>query len=127
MYATGSVAYTPPLRVDVRFVPDLIVADLPAVAGGDRAGEIGEVAVVVGRRVSSHLVGSGPAPGWRIGDADDQPDVVLNRQRDNMIVLVPGRTVRLVAAVLKVPFGVDFDVFPGELLAQPVETGLRRP
>ena len=42
----------------------------------------------------------------------------------DLVVLLPGRAVGLVAAVLEIALAVDFDVLPGELLAQPVEAGL---
>ena len=57
-----------PFGIDIRFVPDLIVADSAAIAFGDRGGEIGVVLEIVGRAVGARrrcpVRGSRPA-GWR--------------------------------------------------------------
>ena len=49
---------------------------------------------------------------------------ILLGQVDDVVVLLPSRPVRFVAAVLEVALAVDFDVFPGEFLAQELEAGV---
>ena len=68
----------------------------------------------------------GAAPGGRRADADDELHPVFVGQIDDLIVFVPGGFGWGIAPVFEVALGVDLDVLPGKLLAQPVETGLGR-
>ncbi len=109
-----------PFGVDVRLIPDLVVADASAVAFGDGGHEVGEVLEIVRRRVFAHVVASGAAPRRRVADAHDQFHVVLLGQVDDVVVLFPRGPIRFVAAILEIAASVDLDILPGKLLPQPM-------
>ncbi len=113
-----------PLGVDVGLVPDLVVFDAPPVAAYHRVDEVAEVVEIVRRGQGASGVPVVARPSRGIGEAGDDFEPVFLGQLDDVIVLLPGRAMRLVAAVLEIALAVDLDVLPGELLANPAEAGL---
>ena len=120
----GIYGLVAPLRVDVGFVPDLVETNTPPVTSGDRRDVISIIVKVVRWGVSAVRIAGGAGPGGWIAQAGDDFQVVLFRQVYDVIVFVPGRAMREVPAVLEVAFPVDFEVFPGKFLPDPVETGV---
>ena len=115
-----------PLGVDVGFVPDLVVADPSPVAGRHGVHEVAEVIKIIRWSEVPRASSSWRDSGRRVAQASDDLDMPYSlRQVDDVVVLLPGRAVRLVAPVLEVALAVDLDVLPGELLANPPEAGLR--
>ena len=113
-----------PLRVDVRFVPDLVVLDVVLVAVGEGVDKIAVVFQIIRRGKRPTLVPCRSGPGRRVAETGDNIQVVFVRQLNDVVVLLPGRPVRFVAAVLKIALAVYFYVFPGEFLANPPEPGV---
>jgi hypothetical protein len=98
--------------------------DAVAVSTDDRLHEIAIVLEAVRRCKCPSLVPLGAAPSRRVAQTGDDLQVVLLGEVHNLIVFLPGRAIGIVATVLEVAFAVDFDVFPGELLPDPVKAGV---
>jgi hypothetical protein len=56
-------------------------------------------------------------PARWVGETDDQLHAVGLGAGDDLVVLLPRRTIGFVAAIFKVALAMDLNVFPGKFLA----------
>ena len=109
-----------PFMGQVWFVPQLVVRNPPFVALGQNRKKVAEVREIRGRRFRGCAVPSRP---WRRAvDANDELKVKLLGEGNNLVELLPCRL--LPRLIEEFTFAALFDLFPRELLLDPLDAGV---
>ena len=120
VHVSLGIGRTAPLMCQIGFVPQLIVRDAALVALSEDRNEVAEVGKIRRRRFRRCAGLPGPRRG--AVDADDKLEVKLLGKVDDFVKLLPGRL--LPGLVEELTLAVLFDLFPGELLLNPLDAGV---